>query len=387
VNAVVRRIPRRLRRVREEFIEGNRVGLLHDGKEAFPSMLEAIDQARRQILLEMYWFDSDTVGRRFADALMRAVARGVEVAVLYDSVGSWDVDAAFFAELERARIKVVEYNPIKPWRRRFRIDRLTRRDHRKILVVDGRVGFTGGINLAKPWLPEEQGGGGWRDDMVKVRGPAVRGLASCFFQTWTSQGGEPLTVELGGRESDPPGEQRVRVLGATSLLNRREIRSAYLVNIYRAKRRIWMSNSYFVPDRSVMRGLRRAARHGVDVRVLVPGTSDVEIVRYASRGAWTGLMKSGVRIFEWNRKVLHSKSAVIDGHWSTVGTFNLDYWSLLRNLEVNVAVLDSGFGARLEAVFERDFALASEVDPEEFRRRPLRDRLLELAFYRVRKLL
>jgi cardiolipin synthase A/B len=383
---VVRRIPRRLRRVREQFIEGNRVRLLHDGREAFPAMLEAIEQARRQILLEMYWFDSDAVGRRFAEALTRAAARGVEVAVLYDSVGSWDVDAGFFAELERSDIKVMEYNPIKPWRRRFRIDRLTRRDHRKILVVDGRVGYTGGINLAKPWLPEEEGGGGWRDDMVQVRGPAVSGLASCFLETWASQGGETLASDF-GRDSDPPGEQRVRVLGATSLLNRREIRTAYLVNIYRAKRRIWMSNSYFVPDRSVMRGLRRAARHGVDVRVIVPGTSDVEIVRHASRAAWAGLMKSGVRIFEWNRKVLHSKSAVIDGHWSTIGTCNLDYWSLLRNLEVNVAVLDPGFGARLEAAFERDFALAREVDPEAFRRRPLADRLLEMAVYRVRKLL
>ena len=169
---MARRAPRSLARVVEHFVEGNRVVLLRDGKQAFPAMLDAIEGAREQVLLEMYWFDSDTIGRRFAAALEGAAARGVEVAVLYDSIGSLGADPEMFQKLASAGVRVLEYNPVVPWRRRFRLDRLTTRDHRKILVVDGCTGFTGGINIADEWLPVSEDGGGWRDDMVRIDGPA-----------------------------------------------------------------------------------------------------------------------------------------------------------------------------------------------------------------------
>lgn len=382
----MRRIPRALRQVREQFVEGNRVWLLRDGAEAFPAMLDAIGSAERQILLEMYWFASDTIGRRFAQALSDAAARGVQVLVIFDSLGSWESDGSMFEDMRRAGAHVVEYNPVLPWHQRFRMARLTRRDHRKILVVDGEVGFTGGINIADQWLPEAEDGAGWRDDMARLEGPAVRGLVEIFERTWRAQGG----ALLGPR--DPAsgaggGSQRVRVLGENYFRNRLEIVRAYLLNIYRAERRVWIANSYFTPDRGVVRALKRAGDRGVDVRVILPGKSDIEAVRHASRAMWGGLMHHNVRIFEWQKTMLHAKTAVIDGVWSTIGTFNLDYRSLRSNLEVNVSVMDEGFAALLEASFTRDLEQSREVDPHEFQFRSLGDRLLELVLYRFRKLL
>jgi cardiolipin synthase len=188
----LRRIPRRYRAVDERFVAGNRVVLLRDGEQAYPAMLAAIAAANEQILLEMYWFDSDRTGRRFAEALASAAARGVETALLYDAVGSIGVDLGMFTELRRAGVKVAEFGPIAPWRRRFRLGRLTRRDHRKVLVVDGEIGFTNGINVANAWASREEGGDGWRDDMVRVEGPAVRGLVRGLLAAWYHAGGEPI---------------------------------------------------------------------------------------------------------------------------------------------------------------------------------------------------
>ena len=380
------RVPRSLHAVDERFVAGHRVTLLRDGKRAFPAMLDAIADARRQVLLEMYWFDSDEVGRCFARALIEAARRGAEVAVIYDSLGSWEADPEMFDELRAAGVGVIEYNPLGPWKKRFRVGRLTRRDHRKILVVDGRIGFTGGINLADVWKPEEEGGGSWRDDMVCIEGPCVGGLLECFHHTWQGEGGSPLK-QLATAPCEVEGKLAVRVLGENFRRHRREIAAAYLYNIYRAEQRVWLSNSYFVPDPRVFRALTQAARRGVDVRVILPGESDVPIVRHASRAMWGGLMRRGVKIYEWIPSILHAKSAVIDGSWSTVGTFNLDYLSLRNNLEVNVAVRDESFGELMEESFRSDLEHCREVDAHEFLFRPLGDRLLELLLYRFRKLL
>jgi cardiolipin synthase len=391
--AAIERIPRRLRSVEERFVAHNGIRLLRDGSESYPAMLEAIAGAREQVLLEMYWFDSDRTGRRFARALAEAASRGIEVALIYDAVGSIAADRNMFAELELAGVKVVEFNPLAPWKRRFRLDRLTRRDHRKLLIVDGRIGFTGGINLADPWLSEEDEGGGWRDDMVRIEGPAVRGFVECFRGLWQKIRGPSLTVDPGPKELQvvlqPLAKvgQAVQVLGQGLRNDKRAISRAYLSRIYRAKRRIWIANSYFIPDRKVIRALNRAARRGVDVRILLPQVSDVPIVDWASRAVWPRLLRNGVRLFEWTVGILHCKTAVIDSEWSTIGSFNMDHLSVRRNLEVNVAVVDAGFAAEMEASFLRDLASSSEVDLRSFRFRSLGERLLEFLAYRVRKLL
>jgi len=379
------RIPKRYRTVEQRFVAGNRVELLRDGAEAYPAMLAAIRGAERQVLFEMYWFDSDRTGREFATALGEAAARGVEVAVIYDAVGSIGVSPGQFDEMARAGAKVILYNPLSPWAARFRLGRLTRRDHRKILTVDGRIGFTGGINIADAWVAlDEQGGGGWRDDMVRVEGPAVKDMADCTRTIWRRSGGAPLQTSL--PISAAAGAMSVRTL-CEGYPGKRQISHEYVARIYRARERIFIRNAYFVPDWPTRTALRRAARRGVDVRILMPGQSDVEIVRHASRATWGSLLRSGVKLFEWEPTILHAKSAVIDGLWSTVGTYNFDYLSLRTNLEVNVAVEDAAFGAEMERSFELDLASSREVDRESFRFRPLGERLFEWIAYRFRRLL
>jgi len=383
-----RRIPRRYRAVDEHFVAGNRVELLRDGREAYPSMLAAIAGANEQILLEMYWFDSDKAGRRFAEALAEAAARGVETALLYDAVGSIGVDESMFDELRKAGVKVAQFGPIAPWRRRFRLDRLTRRDHRKVLVVDGEIGFTGGINVANAWLSVEDGGGGWRDDMVRVEGPVVRGLIRGMLSAWRHAGGEPIGRTRPSHHGHAqPGSQLARVIGEGYSKVRHEITRAYVHQLYHAKKTAWIRNAYFVPDPSVTRALTRACDRGVDVRVLVPAETDVEIVRHASRATWARLLRHGVRIYEYDGAILHAKSAVIDGRWSTIGTFNLDYLSLRWLLEVNLCVLDDDFGSTMQRSFLYDLEQSREVDARAHRFRPLGDRLLEWLLYRFRKLL
>ncbi len=385
-----RRIPRRYRRPSERFVQGNTVRLLRDGREAFPSMLRAIDGARSQILFEMYWFGGK-VGERFVEALVEAKKRGVEVALIYDAVGSFDTPASMFKPLVQLGIPIIEYHPLFPWKRQFQLDRISSRDHRKLLVVDENIGFTGGINIADEWVPVEDGGGGWRDDCIQVVGPAAEDLAARFHRVWVTQGGAPIQGNPPLNDPSPEsrtGHQRVRVLGEAYRRHRLEIVRAYISHIWHAKERVWIRNSYFVPDFSVARALRHAARHGVDVRVILPGKIDIEVVRYASRAMWGSLMRAGVRIFEWEGdQILHAKSAIIDSDWSTVGTFNLDHRSVFTNLEINVAVRDEAFGRVMERSFEQDFALSREVDREEFRLRSWGDRFLELFTYQFRRLM
>ncbi|HEY3498130.1 MAG TPA: phospholipase D-like domain-containing protein [Polyangiaceae bacterium] len=383
------RIPKRFRAVPQHFTSGNRVELLRDGLAAYPAMLEAIRSAREIVLLEMYWFDSDQIGRDFAHELVQAAARGVEVGVLYDAFGSIGSDPTMFAELRQAGAKVLEFGPLAPWRQRFRFGRLTRRDHRKILIVDMELGFTGGLNIADAWRSlDETGGGGWRDDVVRIQGPAVRDLYLVLLEGWALAGGRPFErahrVEV---TANPGGSQEVAVLGQSYWRGRREISRAYISQLYEARSRAYIRNAYFVPDRAVRRALKHAAERGVDVRILMPGTSDVEIVRHASRATWGTLLRSGVRLFEWQGGILHAKTAVIDGRWSTVGTYNLDHLSFRTNLEVNVSVSSLEFGAAVERSFLEDLQGSSEIDRHAFRFRPLGDRLLELIAYRFRKIL
>ena len=379
-------LPWRLRRVQELFDVGHHLELLRDGAQAYPAMLNAIAGAQQQILLEMYWFSSDRIGQRFALALREAAERGVEVAVIYDSVGSMDTDPEMFAGLRAAGVFVLEFGPILPWKRRFKMGQLSRRDHRKLLVVDGRIGFTGGLNISDEWVPVRDGGEGWRDDAVRFEGSAVAGLARCFLVTWSAGGGRPL-AELVQRSPNPEGEVAIRVIGEGFPRKRREIVRAYLSNIYLAESHIWLTNPYFVPDRGVVKALVRAARRGVDVRVLLPAASDMPFVQFASQALWGRLMRSGVRIFQWYGSVLHAKSAVIDGTWATTGTFNLDYRSIFWNQEVNVAVRDRKFAAVMEASFQKDLAQSHEVDREMFNLRPSSERWMEAICYLFRRFL
>jgi cardiolipin synthase len=348
-------------------------------------MLTAIDGARQQVLVEMYWFDSDRVGRRFAEALKVARARGCEVALVYDALGSITADGAMFQDLRDHGVLVRDWNPVAPWRQRFAADRLSRRNHRKLVIVDGKVAFTGGFNFANRWLPETSASA-WREDVVQVQGPVLDALHAAFQETWLRCKGDPLRTDV-----TPPreavGRQRVQVLGQAESRRRREISRAYRERIEAAADRVWITNAYFVPDRHVIGALRRAAVRGVDVRILTPAISDIPMARFAGRSRWEALLKAGVRIFEWQHSILHSKSAVIDGSWSTLGSFNLDYISFNFNMELNVAIDDRDFGDIMEQSFQRDLSDSIEIHLKEFRHRPFAEKVLETIAYRIRKIL
>ena len=374
----------------EALVSGNRVTLLHDGKQAFPAMLEAIAEAKREILLEMYWFASDTVGQQFADALVSRAATGVKVRVIYDAVGSIQSDGRMFSRLRDAGCEVEQYNPIAPWRARFRIGVVNHRDHRKLLIVDRQVGFTGGVNLGDEWAPQSAGGAGWRDDTIRIQGPAVEQMCDIFDYGWLRIV-EPQTVAK--PRFRPPvdtgdgRDSRVRVLANHYSRERRAIRQAYLRRIESAQRSVCITNSYFVPDGQIRRVLRRAVSRGAEVRVIVPGESDVLAVRHAARKLYGRLLEAGIQLYEWQGSILHSKTAIIDGRWCTVGTYNLDSRSLRFNLEVVAAVEDAAVAGAMEDRFNEDLEHTTPVSYEEWRRRPLHVRMLDDFFYRFHRLL
>ena len=374
----------------EALVSGNRVTLLHDGKQAFPAMLEAIAEAKREILLEMYWFASDTVGQQFADALVARAATGVKVRVIYDAIGSIQSDGRMFSRLRDAGCEVEQYNPIAPWRARFRIGVVNHRDHRKLLIVDRQVGFTGGVNLGDEWAPQSAGGAGWRDDTIRIEGPAVEQMCDIFDYGWLRIV-EPQTVAK--PRFRPPVDtgdgrgSRVRVLANHYSRERRAIRQAYLRRIESAQRSVCITNSYFVPDGQIRRVLRRAVSRGAEVRVIVPGESDVLAVRHAARKLYGRLLEAGIQLYEWQGSILHSKTAIIDGRWCTVGTYNLDSRSLRFNLEVVAAVEDAAVAGAMEDRFNEDLEHTTPVSYEEWRRRPLHVRMLDDFFYRFHRLL
>lgn len=359
----------------------NQVRLLHDGSVALPEMLAAIRSARHEVLLDMYWFGSDRTGLSFAEALMERARAGVCVRVIYDSVGSIGASTSMFTEMSKAGCEIYEYNPIAPWRARFSFARLNRRDHRKLLVVDGQLAITGGINLGDEWAPKEQGGGGFRDDSIEVRGTAAWDLRLLFYRTFPKP-----AIDV----PRPPmfeGRCEVVVLSNDLFAERRHIHSSYVGAISMAAHDIIISNSYFIPSGRVRRALIKAVRRGVRVRVMVPRNSDVIMAQYASRALYERLLAAGVQIHEWRGGVLHSKVAVVDDNWCTVGSFNFDALSVQNNLELNVAILDRQVTADLRRKLEEDLSTAVKVDLARFRKRGFVQRLIERFFYFFRWLL
>jgi cardiolipin synthase len=276
----------------------------------------------------------------------------------------------------------VEFNPPRKWRLRWRVG--NRRNHRKQLIVDGKLGITGGTNLADPWAPVSEGGFGFRDNMIVIEGPAVSEMRAIFFTTFLDR--KAARVVRHEPLPEPVGDTAVMVLANDYRRNRRIIERAYLRAIRSSARRVWIENSYFIPSIIVRHALNRAVKRGVDVRVVLPSKSDVPAVGYATRRLYAALLRRGIRLFEWAQSILHSKIAVVD-NWCTVGTHNLDYRSWIFNLELNVVIEDAQIAEELRDRIGEAIAVSVEVDPHAWRFRPLLERLLELLFYRFRRLL
>ena len=340
------------------------------------------------INIEFYIIEDDEVGRRFSERLLEKRSQGVAIRILYDSVGSLVTPAAYFERLREAGIQVLEFNPINPLEARQEWS-VNHRDHRKIVVVDGEVAFIGGINISSVYSsgssPRSSGGGrrgaqaGWRDTNVRIRGPAVVSIQLLFLETWLAQGGGALEE----RDWFPPqgarGGQLVRIIASDPDAPAPAIYLTLLSVIEHAEVSVHLTMAYFVPDEQMLHALMRAASRGVDVRIIVPSESDFWAVFYAGRGYYDDLLRAGVRLYERQGTLLHAKTAVIDGVWSTVGSSNVDPRSFLHNAEINAVILGTTFADQMEAMFARDLVRSVQIDPAGWSRRSLRDRAAEWA--------
>ncbi len=363
--------------------KGNKVTLLVDGKAAYAAMFKAIQDARDHINLETYIIEDDETGRRFADLLLQKQAEGVRVNLIFDSVGSFGTPAPFFQRLRDGGIQVVEFNPLNPLKAHGHWH-LAHPDHRKILIIDGKVAITGGINISKVYSStpfrrdkDEKATLPWRDTDVQIEGPAVAELQKLFLDTWQKQKGPELSERNYFPDLKEGGNALVRVVGSTPGQDNRITFIVYVSAITFAEHSVHLTNAYFIPDDQTLDAFTDAARRGVDVKIILPSTSDSSLVLYAARYNYSELLKSGVKIYERRNALLHAKTAVIDGVWSTVGSTNMDFWSLLSDDEVNAVILSREFAGEMEKMFAMDLAESDQIRWEEWEKRPLFQRIRE----------
>ena len=376
--------PPSLRPFAEMPVGAHKLAILRDGEQTFAAMLAAIRSAQKSICLETYILKDDRTGARFGQALLERASAGVEVNVLYDAWGS-SVSIEYLMWLSQAGIQTMAFHPVElsPTLDKT-LAKLTLRNHRKLLIVDAAVAFTGGLNLSDDYASAAEGGQDWRDTHVRIEGPVVHELLGFFLSTWKTAGGpmpDPARYPAPGRVKSDPA---VQVAASHLRRGRRTIRQAYGDAIRRAKSHIFITNAYFLPTVRLLQALRTAAKRGVDVRVMVAGTTDVQAVLLASRSIYGILLKAGVRLFEWEGRVLHAKTATVDRQWSTIGSSNLDRQSLRFNLEVNVIVRDSAFAGAMEAMFYQDLGSCREITLDHWEKRSLWERGASRAAYLAR---
>ncbi len=363
---------------------GNRVSLLVDGSQTYGAMLEAIAAAKDHINFETYTISDDEIGRKFAEAFIRKQKQGVQVNLIYDGVGSSNTPDAFFQDLKDNGVNVLEFNPIDPVKAGRKL-RITQRDHRKVVVVDGKIGFAGGVNVSGVYGSSSSSlgpvtvspGEGWRDTDVRIEGPVVAQLQGLFLGTWRHRNGPPLAPRDYFPRLEARGDALVEVIGSRPGSTHRLTYVMYIAAIEHASYAVHLTTPYFVPDHQTMKALRNAARRGVDVRLLLPGISDSTLVFYAGRSHYEDLLEAGVRLYERRERMIHAKTASVDGVWSTVGSTNLDLWSFLRNNEINVIVIGKDFADKVERLFQKDLAESNEITKERWSHRPLTDRVKE----------
>ncbi len=368
-------------------VVGNRVTLLRDGPATYRSMYHEISRAKHHINLEVYIFEQDELGKQLIALLLAQQRRGIQVNVIYDAVGSAHTTPRFFEPLKRAGGRVLQFNPLNPTKARsaWQVDH---RDHRKLLIVDGQIAFTGGINfssvyssgpLSHPQRARPPSHVPYRDTHVKIEGPVVIEFQKLFLATWSKQHGEPLPPARYLPIVRPKANELVRAVGSTPDDGVSVIHTALLSAIAHAQRSVHVTNAYFVPDRRLIEQIKRAAQRGIDVRIILPGQSDFWAPLYAGRALYTELLDAGVKIYERRAALLHAKTMVVDQVWSTVGSANLDWRSFLNNDEVNAVVLGGDFAAQMEAMFLADLAHSREITKEAWKRRGINSRIKEMA--------
>jgi len=372
-------------------VAGNDAQILVDGPRTHQAMFAAMAAARDHINLETYILEGGEIGERLAALVAKKVKQGVKVNVLYDSVGSIDTPREYFDQLREAGARVCEFNPVNPAKVHGSDWELNNRNHRKILVVDGRVAFTGGINISSAYSagsrqsrrasqvkPGEESAHGWRDTHVRAEGPVVARFQRAFLDGWTQEDcGPAQEARYYPHLAATRGEMEMQVMTSDPGSGKSEMYGAFLDAIGKARRRVWITMGYFAPDPPTLQALTGAAKRGVDVRLVLPGFSDFWAPVYAARSHYAELLEGGVRIYEWNKALLHAKTAVIDDDWSSIGSTNLDWRSFVHNYEADLVVHDAGFATQMERLFGQDVASSKEVTRDTWRKRGAKERVKE----------
>ena len=377
-------------------IAGNRTQLLYDGPRTLHAIFQAIRRAKHYVLLEYYIFENvRSDGERLANLLLAKRREGVTVAIIYDGYGSMDTPAAFFTRLKQAGVEIIEFHPLNPLKAGNDYS-INDRDHRKILVADGSTAILGGVNL---WtvnqrhphanLVASQGKhpSTWHDIDIEIQGPAVQRVQEVFLEHWLAEGGKPLPALT---QAPPPrnvGDEIVRIIGSNHNNTVPRYDATLLSAIQSAQKTIWLTTAYFVPTEDEMEDLEAAARRGVDVRLMLPGKSDSQLALAVGRSDYEDLLEAGVKIFEYQDGILHSKCAVIDGVWSTVGSSNFDHRSVLFNDEVDAVILGHATARQLDAEFRRNEQSARRITLHAWARRPWSERVREIYSRSVENLL
>ncbi len=355
-------------------VDGNRVATLVNGDRIFPAMLEALRKAERTITFETYIYWSGKIGRELSEVLADRARAGVRVHVLLDWVGSARLDEDAVNKMIEAGVEVEKYRPLR-W---YNLSRVNSRTHRKILVIDGRVGFIGGVGIADQWLGDAQSPRHWRDTHYQVEGPVVAHLQAAFMDNWTKTRAEVLNEDRYFPKLAERGSLQAQVFKSSPREGGDSARLMYLLSIAAARQRILIANSYFVPDDLCVAALVEAQRKGVRVEVIVPGKHiDTHVTRRAGRSRWGKLLASGVAIYEYQPTMFHCKVMVVDDCWTTLGSTNFDNRSFRLNDEANLNVLDRNFASEQADVFERDKRQARQITFEAWKARPLREKSLE----------
>jgi cardiolipin synthase len=377
--------------VGNSLVIGNKVELLVDGPTTYNAMFAAIENAKDHINMETFIIEDDEVGKRFAEVLMRKQHSGVQVNLIYDSVGSIFTPKEFFQPLKDSGINVLEFNPINPLvaRKGWQVNQ---RDHRKLLIVDGQLAFVGGINISSVYSSGSFGRSSdrksqattikdlpWRDTHMQMSGPVVSEFQKLFMATWAAQKGEPLAAKNYFPQLSNQGNEVVRAIGSSPDEPYSQIYVTLLSAINSAETQIFLTNAYFVPDPQLLTALKEAVQRGVDVRLLLPERTDSGLVFYASRSYYDELLSAGIKIYQRQDALLHAKTALIDGVWSTIGSTNLDWRSFVNNYEVNAIMLGQDFGTKMQNLFEKDLKSSKLITLEDWRKRSLSARIKERA--------
>ena len=358
-------------------IAGNSIKSLRNGAEIFPEMLAAIQSARKTINFETYIYWSGDIGKRFSDALAERAAAGVQVCVIIDSVGSDKMDKHSMSQMKDAGVHLVEYHPLQ-WFDIGSANRLNNRTHRKLLVVDGHLGFTGGVGIADVWDGNADSPKHWRDMHYRVEGPVVAQLQAAFLDNWMKTTGHVLD----GVDHFPPlpevGTQYAQVFKSGLEAGSASMELLFMLSIRSSQKSICIGSAYFVPDALIVKSLIQARKRGVKVRIIVPGSHiDEEVVRKASTGRWGELLKAGVEFYEYQPTMYHTKLLIVDDLWVSIGSSNMDNRSFRLNDEANLNVLDASFAAEQSRIFEEDLRNTKPITYERWKRRPAMDRILE----------